>query len=172
MCSTLLFCHLVYTFRGAQMYAILVPPFHIQSKPSYQVQTQLFLKSYHRITSCTYSLFLHNFQEISWVSLPPFLQTGNSAPLMATPLLSTIAPIYGPMTGIFLAKPAIVPRKSPNKIKMPYNSTKNPINGHLMRISVSPAKKAPVPLSFCFRAKNNIVFCGPIIMVSPIRKRI
>lgn len=91
---------------------------------------------------------------------------------MATPLLSTIAPIYGPIIGMFLAKPAIVPRKSPNKTNMPYNSTRNPVNGHLMRISASPAKNAPVPLSFCFRAKNTIVFCGPIIIVNPIKKRI
>ena len=76
------------------------------------------------------------------------------------------------MIGMFLAKPAIVPRKSPNKMNMPYNSTRNPVNGHLIRMSASPAKKAPVPLSFCLRAKNANVFCGPIITVKPIKKRI
>lgn len=45
--------------------------------------------------------------------------TGNSVFLLLNPILSARRPIYGPTTGIFLAKPAIVPRKSPNKTKIP-----------------------------------------------------
>lgn len=55
---------------------------------------------------------------------------------------------------------------------MPYSSTRKPISGHLNRISASPAKKAAVPLSFCLRAKKTSVFCGPMMMVRPMRKRI
>lgn len=102
----------------------------------------------------------------------PLLYTGSSAPLLTTPLLSTNIPIHGPTTGKFLPNPAIVPKKSPNNIKIPYNSTKNPTNAHFIRIKISPAKKAAVPLSFCRRAKKRRVFCGPMIMVRPMRKRI
>lgn len=101
---------------------------------------------------------------------PP--QTGNSAPLTATPLLSTRTPIHGPTTGMLLANPAIVPRKSPKRMKMPYNSIKNPTSGQRKRMSATPPKNAAVPLSFCRRAKKSSVFCGPMIMVRPIRKRI
>lgn len=80
--------------------------------------------------------------------------------------------MYGPIIGIFLAKPAIVPKKSPNKMKIPYNSTRNPIKGQRIRISNRPAKKAAVPLSFWRRAKKRSVFWGPIMIVRPIRKRI
>ena len=100
------------------------------------------------------------------------LQTGNSAFLLPTPNRSTTTPIHGPTTGTPLAKPAIVPRKSPNSTTIPYSSTTNPISGHRSRISASPAKKAAVPLSFCLRAKKRAVFCGPMMMVRPIRKRI
>jgi hypothetical protein len=81
-------------------------------------------------------------------------------------------PIYGPTTGTFRANPAIVPRKSPNKTIMPYSSTRNPMSGHRSRISASPPKKAAVPLAFCFRAKKRAVFCGPMMIVRPMRKRI
>ena len=103
---------------------------------------------------------------------PFLLQTGNSAPLTDTPALSTAIPIYGPMTGIFLAKPAIVPKKSPNRINIPYNSTKKPVSGHRRRMRTRPPKNAAVPLSFCRRAKKRSVFWGPIMIVRPIRKRI
>lgn len=87
-------------------------------------------------------------------------------------MLSTAEPMYGPTTGRFRANPAIVPRKSPNRMTMPYSSTQNPTSGHRSRISASPAKKAAVPLSFCLRAKKAVVFCGPMMIVRPIRKRI
>jgi hypothetical protein len=86
------------------------------------------------------------------------VQTGNSAPRTATPLLSTANPMYGPTTGIFLAKPAIVPRKSPNKINIPYSSTRKPTKAQRMRMRTSPPKKAAVPLNFCGRAKKSKVF--------------
>jgi hypothetical protein len=41
-----------------------------------------------------------------------------------------------------------------------------------MRMRNRPMKNAAVPLSFCRRAKKRRVFCGPIIIVRPIRKRI
>ncbi|RDL31445.1 uncharacterized protein BP5553_09654 [Venustampulla echinocandica] len=100
------------------------------------------------------------------------LHTGNSEFPTPTPNRSTATPIHGPTTGTFLANPAIVPKKSPNSIKIPYSSTRNPINGQRSRINKSPAKKAAVPLSFWRRAKKRAVFWGPIIMVRPMRNRI
>lgn len=41
-----------------------------------------------------------------------------------------------------------------------------------MRIIRSPKKKAAVPLAFCLRAKKSKVFCGPMIIVRPMRKSI
>jgi hypothetical protein len=55
---------------------------------------------------------------------------------------------------------------------MPYASIMKPINVHRRRMRASPAKKAAVPLAFCFRAKKRSVFWGPIMIVRPIRKRI
>lgn len=55
---------------------------------------------------------------------------------------------------------------------MPYSSMRNPTSGHRSRMSVSPPKNAAVPFALFFRAKKRRVFCGPMIMVSPIRKRI
>lgn len=70
------------------------------------------------------------------------------------------------------AKLPIVPRKSPNRIKIPYNSMQNPISGHRNKISSRPRKNAAVPLAFCFRAKKRRVLWGPMMMVRPMRKRI
>lgn len=88
------------------------------------------------------------------------------------PSRSITSPIYGPTTGALLAKAAMVPKKSPNSTMMPYSSTQKPISGHRSRMRASPAKNAAVPFAFCFLAKKSSVFWGPIIMVSPIRKRI
>lgn len=66
----------------------------------------------------------------------------------------------------------MVPRKSPKRITMPYASTRNPMKVHRMRMRSRPAKKAAVPFAFCRRAKKSKVFCGPIMMVRPMRKRI
>jgi len=46
------------------------------------------------------------------------------------------------------------------------------MSAHFMRINVRPPKKAAVPLSFCLRAKKTRVFCGPMMIVKPMRKRI
>lgn len=46
------------------------------------------------------------------------------------------------------------------------------MRGHRSRIRARPPKKAAVPFAFCFRAKKRSVFCGPMIIVRPIRKRI
>lgn len=101
------------------------------------------------------------------------VQTGSSAFLLPPiPSRSITSPIYGPTTGALLAKAAMVPKKSPNSTMMPYSSTQKPIRAHRSNMRVSPPKKAAVPFAFCFLAKKSSVFCGPIIMVSPIRKRI
>lgn len=89
---------------------------------------------------------------------PPLFQTGSSAPLTATPALSTAAPMYGPTTGIFLAKPAIVPKKSPNKINIPYSSTRKPTKAQRIKMRNRPRKNAAVPLNFWGRAKKSRVF--------------
>lgn len=102
----------------------------------------------------------------------PPSHTGNSALRRPSPERSTSMPIYGPTTGAFLAKPAIVPRKSPKSTAMPYNSTQKPMSGHRRRMRARPPKKAAVPLAFCFRAKKRSVFCGPMMMVRPMRNRI
>lgn len=74
--------------------------------------------------------------------------------------------------GALLANAAMVPKKSPNSTMIPYSSTQKPIRGHRSNMRTRPAKNAAVPFAFCFLAKKSSVFCGPIIMVSPIRKRI
>lgn len=73
---------------------------------------------------------------------------------------------------MFLAKPAIVPKKSPNRTNIPYNSTRKPTKAQRMRMRKRPRKKAAVPLNFWGRAKKASVFWGPIIIVRPIRNRI
>ena len=105
---------------------------------------------------------------------PHLDQTGNPSPLAPTAPAIISNPFLsgGPMTGIFPANPAIVPRKSPNRITIPYNSTTNPISAHRKRMRRIPAAKASVPLSFCRRAKKRKVFCRPIVRVRPMRKRI
>ena len=85
-------------------------------------------------------------------------QTGSSAFRRPRPVLSTIIPIYGPTTGMPRAKPAIVPRKSPNRTTIPYASTTKPTKVHFIRMRIRPRKKAAVPFAFCLRAKNRSVF--------------
>ena len=98
--------------------------------------------------------------------------TGRAALRRVKPVLSITTPRYGPITGMLRAKPAMVPRKSPKRITIPYNSIMKPTSAQRMSISARPTKKAAVPLSFCLRAKKRTVFCGPIIIVRPIKKRI
>jgi len=98
--------------------------------------------------------------------------TGSSAFLRPRPARSTSMPMYGPTTGSPRAKPAMVPRKSPNSTTMPYASTRKPMKVHRRRMRARPTKKAAVPLAFCLRAKKRSVFCGPMMMVRPMRKRI
>lgn len=80
--------------------------------------------------------------------------------------------MYGPTMGTFRAKPAMVAKKSPNRIRMPYSSTKNPTSAHRNKISSIPVANAAVPRHFCRRVKNRSVFCGPMVNGRPIRKRI
>lgn len=63
-------------------------------------------------------------------------------------------------------------RKSPKRMKRPYNSIMNPVSGQRRRMSRIPAAKAAVPLSFWRREKKAKVFSRPIIRVRPMRKRI
>lgn len=66
--------------------------------------------------------------------------------------------MYGPITGMLPANWPMVIRKSPNKMKIPYNSIKKPVSGHRMRISRIPDANAAVPFSFWRREKNATVF--------------
>jgi len=68
--------------------------------------------------------------------------------LLPTPILSNPFTIYGPTTGIFPKKPAMVARKSPKSIKIPYNSTRKPIRGQRNRMRRIPKAKERVPRSF------------------------
>lgn len=80
--------------------------------------------------------------------------------------------MYGPTMGTFPAKLAIVAKKSPNRMNMPYSSIRKPVRGQRRRIRAMPKAKAAVPLSFVLREKKRRVFWRPIIRVRPIRKRI
>lgn len=60
---------------------------------------------------------------------------------------------------------------TPNNTNMPNNSTPNPISGHFIRMSSTPAQNASVPFHFCFRAKKTNVRCGPSNSVMPTRNR-
>lgn len=98
--------------------------------------------------------------------------TGNSSPPPPeTPNFLNATLIQGPTTGTFPKNPATVAKKSPNKIMIPYNSTKNPTRGQRNRIKRIPIVKANVPRSFWRRAKKERVFEGPRIRGRPIRKR-
>lgn len=60
---------------------------------------------------------------------------------------------------------------TPKSTNIPNSSTPNPINGHLMRISRTPAQNAKVPFHLFLRAKKTNVRWGPSRSVMPIRKR-
>jgi hypothetical protein len=60
---------------------------------------------------------------------------------------------------------------TPNNTNIPNNSTPNPISGHFIKISSTPAQKASVPFHFCLRAKKTNVRCGPRRSVMPTRNR-
>ena len=66
--------------------------------------------------------------------------------------------MYGPTIGTLPANEPIVAKKSPNKTNIPYNSTRNPVNGHLKKIKIIPAANAAVPFNFSLLAKNTAVF--------------
>lgn len=74
--------------------------------------------------------------------------------------------------GMLPANEAMVAKKSPKSTKMPYSSTKKPVNGQRRRMRRIPAANAAVPLSFWRRAKKIKVFCKPMMRVRPMRKRI
>ena len=100
------------------------------------------------------------------------LHTGNSAFLRPLPTLLSACCIYGPIIGTFPANALIVEKKSPKSTKIPYNSTRKPIRGHLSSISMTPVAKAAVPFNFWRRAKKTAVFWRPIIRVRPRTKSI
>jgi hypothetical protein len=60
---------------------------------------------------------------------------------------------------------------TPNNTNIPNNSTPNPISGHFIKMSSTPAQNARVPFHFCLRAKKTNVRCGPSRSVMPTRKR-
>ena len=98
--------------------------------------------------------------------------TGSSAFLRPPPALSNACCMYGPTTGMLLAKPPIVAKKSPKSTNIPYSSTKKPTSGHRSNMSIMPTANAAVPFNFCRRAKKIAVFCRPIMRVRPTRNSI
>ena len=106
------------------------------------------------------------------ISLHESSQTGRSAFRLAPLIASRARAMYGPTTGMFPTKPAIVAKKSPKSTNMPYSSMMKPMKAQRMRIRLIPATKASVPFHFCLRAKKATVFVVPIMKVRPIRKRI
>ena len=100
------------------------------------------------------------------------LYTGNSAFLRPPAALSSTCCMYGPTTGIATANPAIVEKKSPKSINIPYSSTRKPTTGQRRSISTIPDANAVVPFSFWRRAKKTAVLYRPIVSVRPKRNRI
>lgn len=98
--------------------------------------------------------------------------TGNSALLRPPARISNPRWIYGPTTGTLPANWPMVIRKSPKRMKRPYNSTPNPMMDQRRRMRMIPDAKAAVPLSFWGRVKKTRVFWRPMIRVRPMRKRI
>lgn len=86
------------------------------------------------------------------------IYTGNSAFLLCPAKAFKACWIYGPMTGTPPTNCPIVTKKSPNSIRIPYNSTQKPIKGHRKRMRRIPPANAAVPLSFAGREKKAIVF--------------
>lgn len=71
------------------------------------------------------------------------------------------------MTGMLPAKLPMVAKKSPNKMKIPYSSTRKPINGHRNSMRTTPPVKAAVPLSFGRRVKKSTVLGRPMMRARP-----
>lgn len=74
----------------------------------------------------------------------------------------------GPMNGTLLRKVTITAKKSPNNCKIPKVSIMKPMKECLIKINTIPRTNAIEPLSFAGRAKNENVFCGPIIRTKPM----
>lgn len=66
----------------------------------------------------------------------------------------------------------MIPKKSPNKPKIPIVSTINPVNVHLERIIKIPMVKQIEPRLLLGLVKNTTVFFGPIINITPLKNKI
>lgn len=73
---------------------------------------------------------------------------------------------------MFPAKLPMVAKKSPNRMKIPYNSTRKPINGQRRSIRITPLVNAAVPFSFGRRVKKSTVLGSPMIRARPRTKSI
>lgn len=79
----------------------------------------------------------------------------------------------GPITGKDLKNCTIILKKSPNKFKIPNNSTINPVNVHLKKsINTIPVKKHNEPLLLDGLLKKTRVLFGPMISTRPMINRI
>lgn len=92
-------------------------------------------------------------------------------------ILSTIGATMGcdkigPIIGNDLRNWTIIPKKSPNKPKMPTVSIMNPTKVHLIKIRSIPVIKHKDPRLFVGLLKNTVVFCKPIINTTPIKNNI
>mmetsp|Transcript_7982 Transcript_7982/g.27431 ORF Transcript_7982/g.27431 Transcript_7982/m.27431 type:complete len:109 (-) Transcript_7982:78-404(-) len=66
---------------------------------------------------------------------------------------------------------SIVGKKPANSRKMPYDSMMRPIIGQPQSTRAKPEKKAMLPLLDLFRLKKRTVALGPMIMVTPDKKK-
>lgn len=76
------------------------------------------------------------------------------------------------MIGNDLKNWTTIPKKSPNKPKIPTVSTINPIKVHFARIRRIPEIKHKEPRLFVGLVKKIVVLCNPIINTTPMRNRI
>ena len=74
-----------------------------------------------------------------------------------------------PTTGSRLRKTSTVGKKELKSTRNPYPSTHMPTKGHPRNTSATPPMNATVP--FAFRLKNLNVLLGPMVRVTPERKR-
>lgn len=65
----------------------------------------------------------------------------------------------------------MVPKKSPNKPKIPKLSIMKPKNDLFIKISNIPKAKHKVPLILVGLVKKVTVLCGPMIKIKPIKNK-
>lgn len=66
----------------------------------------------------------------------------------------------------------MVPKKSPNKPKIPRLSIRKPIKDFFNNMSIIPTQKQSEPRILVGLVKNVVVLWGPIIKINPITNKI